>query len=235
VLFLRAPDDTLNSIRVKNGVVETKADGLIREFELSDRDVMQLSETLGFDVTGDGELDTVSVFEYDGRLVYVGGDGDGLLEGEDKDDVLIGGGGADVMIGAEGRDDFIFYPGDSPTLLQPVTGFKAGQKFDLSGGYDEIVDYDSTEKIVLKGLNAMDLGSLSNATALGNDQFAVVYGSFDLSTEQFTALPQKDASAALVIYDGAAGTEISATAILVFPYEGGVVYGAMPTVAVIPA
>lgn len=232
VLFLRAPDDTLNSIRVKNGVVETEADGLIREFELSDRDVMQLSETLGFDVTGDGELDTVSVFEYDGRLVYVGGDGDGLLEGEDKDDVLIGGGGADVMIGGKGSDDFIFYQGDSPTLLQPVTGFKA---FDLSGGYDEIVDYDSTDKIVLKGLTAMDPGSLSNATGLGNDQFAVVYGSFDLSTEKFTALPQNDASAALVIYDGAAGTETSPTATLVYPYVGGVVYGAMPTVAVIPA
>jgi hypothetical protein len=131
-----------------------------------------------------------------------GGAGADRLLGATGDDVLEGGPGSDQLTGGSGADRFVFKQGDTPAIASTsVSGY------DLTGGFDWVKDFGVGDIIDLSGLAAS-----TPPDTVGNQQFAVVRGSFNSGSKAFS--PAEAGPSALVVYDTDSSGAVTLAAIL---------------------
>jgi len=217
-MYLQTPDGSVVSIEIISGAIQVNSGNPVISV-LSDTDVERLSSELGINLTGDGDLASVSKTSYGtaGGYLLAGGEGDGFLQGESGPDLLIGGPGADYHQGGAGADKFLFNQGDSPTasaLTSPTIG--------LANGFDWVKDFALGDSILLPGLSRQEPVA-NTPLQLGDQKYAFLLGEVSGVGAAMVFEPgmTESGSKGLVLYDANPATgSVTPSVILVDPAAG---------------
>ena len=133
------------------------------------------------------------------------GAGNDTVVGGSNADTLLGGPGSDQLTGGAGADHFVFKQGETPAMTAVANGV-----FNLSNGFDWIKDFGVGDSIDLTGLTVSTVQG-----TVANQQFGMVWGSFDATAKTFTA--SANGTQAVVVYDNDSTAGVSLAAIVLSP------------------